>query len=75
MVKSKHTQGINIPAVQMRHCFACDNARYFIPDPDDEDSLEDMTVVCFYFPDADKLVGIGTDCSHFKNLRDYKSTH
>ena len=69
MPKSKHTQGIKIPAREMRHCFCCAKALYFIPDPDDEDSLEDMAVVCRYFPGGDKLVEIGTDCEHFKNLR------
>lgn len=69
MVKSKHTRGKKIPAHKMHHCFCCVKALHFIPDPDDEDSLEDMAVVCIHFPNADKLVGIGTDCEHFQNLR------
>lgn len=70
MVRSKHAkEGREISARKMRHCLCCAKALYFIPDPDDEDSLEDMAVICAPFPMGDKLVEIGTDCEHFQNLR------
>lgn len=60
-------KGHKIWPYQMHHCFCCIHANWFRTEPSDEDSIEDMTVRCCYFPGEDKLVEIGTTCQHFKS--------
>jgi hypothetical protein len=67
MLKTKQPAGYKIWPYKMQHCFCCTHANWFRTNPDDEDSLEDMTVRCCYFPNEDKMVGIGANCSHFES--------
>jgi hypothetical protein len=60
-------QGYKIWPYKMRHCFCCVHANWFRTAPDDEDSIEDMTVRCCYCPNGDKMVGIGTVCPYFES--------
>lgn len=66
-MRQSRPQGHKIWPYQMKHCFCCIHANWFRTDPEDEDSIEDMTVRCRFFPNEDKFVGIGADCSHFKS--------
>lgn len=65
--RPKRPAGIRIRPDKMKHCLTCTRPTEFRSSPDDEDSIEDMTVKCVFFPNGDKTVGTGTDCRHHRS--------